>query len=296
MWHNYETVVGLIMELWSAGVRVYHAYVGDYGLYDTPWLGLYPDGSLNLIPRKEIYETVIWLINYPRWFAVMRLVAEQVTKVLEYIRNIGFVYSIWEIIANEFRLTWVMKPYERFGHTVAWKLGAMIYHIAASPNVWPWLVSCFTFSFARQIRFKFFSVRYGVVLEESSRRFFDKATEVRVATSMATHLVSGSLVAQIKLTRGVLGWDRFWYFRGDEQVVLVETGLLKELLSPRFDIPTLSSADQWARIHEVGKIWPMYNVPEFLACEDLQGNTIFVAWEVLCVRRSLRQARMPTPF
>ena len=125
-----------------------------------------------------------------------------------------------------------------------------------------------------------------------------KAKDMRTASSRASKLVKSAVEVELVITRGYCWmWQRFIArtLRVDRTVV-IEAGLFKEALLPRFDVPLLTDADQWKRLNDLGKTWPLYNIPGKACDGDILGSTIFAAWEVLIARRNLRRALGATPF
>lgn len=135
--------------------------------------------------------------------------------------------------------------------------------------------------------------------------YFNKTADVRTASNMATKLMKRGSRRSVYVSRSAfrkeLGVLLFWFdpmfwLWGRSRTVQVDMGLLAEALSPRFDLPLLSSADLWARLNDLGKTWALYNIPAHFVEDDVLGGTIYAAWEVLTARRAIRRDLRPTDF
>jgi len=314
---------------WQLLQETLQAVNGTYDPRDYPWLSILPDGQRNWVPYEFVWYAmiialtaflpplIVWLSGkLAEWdylppqtvlpWAWLASTVYLVVVGLAWLASFGVYYWHWAFPAKYTTSQQVLVTMavlkERWGPLAYGAFATLVWFIkwASQASVVmrfvPWALvlwgSCIWIINYLEMNLWVVTVDFGHALK------YVKVKDMRTASSRASKLVKSAVEVEVVLKRGYCWmWQRIIArtLRVDKTIV-IEAGLLKEALLPRFDVPLLSDADQWKRLNDLGKTWPLYNIPGKACDGDILGSTIFAAWEVLIARRNLRKALGATPF
>lgn len=320
----YPTARAEFMDLHEALSRARNITLGIYDVEKVPWLAPLPDGSTNWFPYDLTVRSA-WVLSGFTLLNVIALITPVVaTNVPPSIVGLARIYAgLFGSTINMAYLTFIflglnvylgynwyhltglrMTDYEiymretehlrtRYAQQMSafgdWLLSNedLVCHLAR--GLWMVLEACVglaTFSnFVCQLDDTHDQLK--VVFTHATK--VNKKQDHRTGAARTSKLVKSATYYEVTVWEGlplIASWLMLQPRR--KHKLTVEGGLLKEGLSGKFDMPLLSDADCFARLNDLGKVGPMYNLAASWNHLDYLGDSIYLSWMILTYRRSRR--------
>lgn len=320
----YPTARAEFIDFYDSMSRARNITLGIYDVEKVPWLAPLPDGSTNWFPYDLTVRSA-WVLSGFTLLNVLALTAPALAanvppSVVGLARlyaglfgstvNVAYLTFIFlglnvYLGYNWYHLTGLrMTDYEiymretehlriKYAQQMSafgdWLLSNEDLVCYLARGLWIALEACVGLATLSNFLCQLFDThdQLKVVFTHATR--VNKKQDHRTGAARTSKLVKSATYYEVTVWEGlpsIASWLMLQPRR--KHNLIVEGGLLKEGLSGKFDMPLLSDADCFARLNDLGKIGPMYNLAASWNHLDYLGDSIYLSWMILTYRRSRR--------
>lgn len=320
----YPTARAEFMDFYEAMSRARNITLGIYDVEKVPWLAPLPDGSTNWFPYDLTVRSA-WVLSFFTLLNTVALIAPAVaTTVPQGVVGLARIYAgLFGSTMNMAYLTFVfvglnvylgynwyhltglrMTDYEiymretehlrtRYAQQMSafgdWLLSNEDLVCYLARGLWIALEACVGLATLSNFLCQLTDTHDQLKVVFTHATKVNKKQDHRTGAARTSKLVKSATYYEVSVWEGlplIASWLMLQPRRKHD--LLVEGGLLKEGLSGKFDMPLLSDADCYARLNDLGKIGPMYNLAASWNHLDYLGDSIYLSWMILTYRRSRR--------